>query len=177
MSNVPISTAYTDFYKEQVFLAWYNAGRPFQAKFIMEALPEDEHGRKPSMLIFRQWRDDLGWQPRADALDARVIKEAEDTAVQSKILMLKEQAARARKMQQQAEEYLDDEGFDSSSSAVQALIRGGEWEMKTRGMSQALLKILELDNEGLMSETQLLVDKLLASGDVIDVEEIEVEDE
>jgi len=163
---------YSEFYKEQVFLAWYNAGRPYIRKKIEEAIPEDEYGRKPDMQSFRQWRDELNWGARGDELDARVIKEAEDVAVQSKILMLKEQAARARKMQQQAEEFLDEQGFDSSSSAVQALIRGGEWEMKTRGMSQTLMKILELDNDGLMSETQALVERLLQTGEVIDVAEI-----
>lgn len=177
MKTLDFNTPYSEFYKQQAFLAWYNAGRPYRVKDIEDAIPEDEHGRKPSAFIFRKWRDEMGWGAKGDELDAKIIKEAEDATVQSKVLMLKEQAARARKMQQQAEEYLDDNGFDTSASAVQALVRGAELEMKTRGMSQNLIKILELDNEGLKSETQALVEKLLQTGEIIDVAEIEEDGE
>ena len=44
-------------------------------------------------------------------------------------------------------------------------------------MSAALMKVLELDDDGLKSETQRLVERLLESGETIDVAEIPVEDD
>jgi len=176
-TNTPKMTDYSEIYKEQCFLAWYAAGRPTLVKKLEEILPEDEYKRKAAPITFWHWRNENGWDVRADYLDARVIKEAEDSIVQSKILMLKEIAARARKMSKQGEEYLDENGFDSSASAVQAIVKGAELERQSRGMSAALMKVLELDDDGLKSETQRLVERLLESGETIDVAEIPVEDD
>jgi hypothetical protein len=113
---------------------------------------------------------------KADELDAKAFGIVENDLVNSKVLMLKEQAARARKMQDKADAYLDEHGFDSASSAVQGLIRGAELEQKTRGLSAKLLELGDLDNDALASRTQKLLQRFIDSGedakDIIDVSEV-----
>ena len=175
-TKVPQLTPYTSQYKEACFQSWYSANRPTYADALMEAIPEDEYGRKPVLDVIRRWRNEDRWDVRADELDARAFAIVEDDLVNSKVLMLKEQAARARKLQFQAEEYLDDNGFDSSSSAVQGLIRGAELEQRTRGLSSKLLALADMDNDSLTLKTQKLLERYIESGQTIDVGEILEED-
>ena len=173
-------TPYTDQYKESCFQAWYAADRPTRANELEEILPEDKYGRKPVIDVFRRWRNDGLWDVKADALDAKAFGIVEDSLINSKVLMLKEQAARARKLQYQAEDYLDTNGFDSSSSAVQGLIRGAELEQRTRGLSAKLLELADLDNDALTSRTQKLLQRYIDSGEggeILEAEEVIIDAE
>lgn len=177
MRTVSKLTPYSQIYIESCFQAWYAANRPTMSSDIEAILPEDDYGRKPNTETFRHWRNENKWDLKADELDAKAFAITENELVNSKVLMLKEQAARARKLQTQAEVYLDEHGFDSASSAVQGLIKGAELEQRTRGLSSKLLEIGDLDNDTLINRTQKLLERYVNSGeslsDVIDVAEVE----
>lgn len=183
MTNIPKMTPYTSQYKEECFRAWYAADRPTRADELEEILPEDKYKRKPNLEVLRRWRNgdnvEESWDVRADKLDLKARAIADDKAINSKVKMLEEQAARAKKIQNQGAEYLDAEGFDSSSSAVQAIIRGAQLERESRGLSTTILKLAQLGDDDLLSETQKLVERLLESGEsvIIDVEEVLEENE
>jgi len=167
-------TPYSDSYKESCFQSWYAAGRPTMMKTVLDLLPKDEYGRIPNFEVFRKWRNEGKWDIRADSLDARVNKEMENKLVLQKVNMLEQQAIKARNMQEQAADYLDENGFDSSSSAVNAIIKGAELERTAMGLSDAILKLAKLSNDELMVETQKMLQKFLdsgESGDIIDVAE------
>jgi len=172
MTNTPVMTPYTSQYKEACFQAWYAAERPTRANELEEILPVDKYGRKPNLDVLRRWRNEDGWDVRADKMDLEARARMDNKAINSKVQMLEEQAARAKRIQDQGAEYLDENGFDSSSSAVQAIIRGAQLERESRGLSTTILRLAQLDDDGLLSETQKMVERLLESGEIIDVDEI-----
>ena len=172
-TNVPKLTNYSEFYKEQCFQVWWAAGRPTLVKRLNEILPIDEFDRVVDLVTFKRWRDEYGWDMRGDVLDARAIVKAEDDLVNTRVLMLKEQAAKARILQSRGMDFIEENGFDSSASAVQAIIRGAQLERESRGLSTALLRLAEMTTEELSSETQKLLQRLSESGEVIDLAVIE----
>ena len=166
---------YTDSYKEACFQAWYAAGKPTLVKDLLEALPEDEHGRKPHQDVVRRWRNADNWDIRADGLDARVNRQIEDTLVSQKVEMLKKQAQRARQLQEDGMEYLAENGFDSSSSALTAIFKGADLERSSLGLSDAILKLAQMNNDELMAETQKMLQRFADSGespDILDAAEV-----
>jgi hypothetical protein len=170
-------TPYSQQYKEACFQAWYSSGRPTQVKVLEEILPEDEYGRKPNIDVIRLWRKEDNWDSRADMLDEKVSKKMDTFLVDQKVEMLKQQARRARIIQEKGLEYLEENGFDSSSSAVAAIIKGAELERISFGISDTILKLSKLSDEELLDETQKLLSKFLESGsNVIDLGEIITDD-
>lgn len=169
-------TAYTEQYKESCFQAWYAGGRPTLASKIFEILPYDEYDRQPSMDIMRKWRNEGEWDLRADEMDSKANRIVEDELIGQRVEMLKQQAKRARMMQEKGAEYLEDNGFDSSSSAVQAIVKGAEMERSSLGLSDAMLKLARLTNDELQEETRKMLENFVnsgESGDIIDVDEVE----
>ena len=173
-TKVPQLTPYTSQYKEACFQSWYAANRPTYSDALMEALPEDEYGRKPVLDTIRNWRNEDNWDLWADKLDIRAREKADGKAINAKVDMLEKQAKRGLMLQDKAAEYFEENEFDSSSSAVQGLIQGAKLERESRGLSTALLRVMQLGDDELISETQKLLERALESGDdIIDVAEIE----
>lgn len=171
MKTASKTTQYTPHYQEQCFQAWYLAGRPSSARQIQESLPDDEYGRKPSLITLALWRDELGWDIRADDLDVKANAVVENDLINSRVLMLKEQASRARELQTMGLNYLREDGFDSSSSAVAAIIKGADLERVSKGLSESITKMLQMDDTQLTSEVQKLLDRASVPADVIDMDD------
>ena len=179
MSDEKVSrmAEYTPLYKEKCFEVWYTAGRPNGYVKVIDLLPEDEYGRKPSKNIFASWRDELGWDLRADDLDARASLITDDELVNNRVLMLKEQAARAKELQIMGLNFLREHDFDSSSSAVSAVIKGAELERVSKGLGEQLTKLLKMSDEELVGNVQKLLERAsLADAPVISMEEIPEEE-
>jgi len=171
---------YTESYKEACFQAWYAAGKPTLVKDLLEALPEDEHDRKPHPDVVRRWRNADRWDLRADKLDAQVTMRMEDTLINQRVEMLQKQAQRAKKLQEDGMEYLEENGFDSSSSALTAVLKGAELERTSLGLSDTIMKLAKLTNDELTSETQKLLQRFIDNGqsmdDILDAATIPEED-
>lgn len=166
---------YSDEYKELCKQAWYSAGRPTNAIAWMDATPEEEaHHRKPGIEILRKWKRERMWDFWGDELDSKAMTIVEDNLVAKKAEMLQRQADMAWKLQDMGLDYLKDEGFDSSASAVQAIIRGAELERTSRGFGEMMLKMAQMGNEELKEEFIKLVNRASENNqlDVIDSEEI-----
>lgn len=174
--TVSTFTPYSEQYKESCFQAWYAANCPTEAKIIEKILPKDEYGRKPVLDVVRRWRNSDNWDLRADGLNEEVNRQVEDKLVSAKVKMLEEQARRARDIQVKGMEFIEDNGFDSSSSAVQAIIRGAELERTSLGLSDAILKIAKMTNDELVAQVQKDIRTLMESGEVIDMGELPEED-
>ena len=155
---------YTPAYQEECFQSWYAAGRPNKSTDIIDVIPftHDEHRRKPLANVISKWRDELGWDWRADDLDAKVAAQSEDFLITQKVLMLKEQAARARQVQVMGFDHLLEHGFDSSSSAVSAIIKGAELERTSKGLESMLEKIAKLSDADLLKKIKEIQGKLSA---------------
>lgn len=145
------NVAYTDTYAENCFQAWYRAGRPSKYGHIIKVIPDDEYGKKPSRLTINKWIEN-GWAFRADELDAKAVQRADNLLVLEKVNMLKAQAKRGERLQEKGMSYLETSGFDSSSAAVSAVIRGATLERESRGIGELILKMAKMSDDELHQE-------------------------
>ena len=171
MKSVAIVTEYTEEYKEKCKQAWYAAGRPVATKLWVEATPTDDLGRKAGMQSLRKWRDERMWDFWADEMDSRAIALVEDSLITQKAQMLQRQAEMAWKLQDKGIEYLDKEGFDNSSSAVQAIIRGAELERTSRGIGEMIVKMASMGDSELKDEIMKMINRASENDQIIDVDE------
>ena len=171
-SNIAFSEAYKDACRK----SWYMAGRPAGKLNLEKCIPEDELGRKASTHVIVAWRREQTWDVWADMLDARAEAIVDDQLVNERVLMLKRQASIGKEIQEQAIEYLREEGFDTSASAVNAITRGAELERTSRGISERLLNLLKLSDDELTREAVQLLNRGNDSGEIIDIPEENIED-
>lgn len=168
---------YTDDYKKLCKTTWYKLGRPDSPRDLVKSLPEDKWGRIPHPEAVRIWRDEEGWDIWADDLDLRVEYEMDDMLVAERVRMLKEQASRGRELQTKGIDYLRENDFDSSSSAVNAVIHGAKLERTSRGISERLEKLLTLSDDDLTREAWKLLDQAKESGETLDIDAEDIEDD
>ena len=165
---------YSKTYKQNCFNTWYSMGRIGIDK-LRAKMDEDEHGRKPSIPILINWRHENSWDVHADELDAKAEAIVDDELVNHRVLMLKQMASKGKELQKMGIEWLRDNKFDTSSSAVSAIFKGAELERTSRGISERLVKMLKMSDETLLLEAQKLLEKASDSGEIIDMEVTEEE--
>jgi hypothetical protein len=176
-----MARVFSDTYREQCFQDWFLNGKPSAPTKVLEVIQGDEEGRKPNLSTIAKWREELGWDLRADELDARVSLKTDDLLIAQKVLMLKEHAARGRELSTMGMEKLREIGFDTSSAAVQAIIKGAELERDSRGLSEALLKISKMNEKQLMESIMEKIEKIgdgntvLSGGDEVEVTDVKEE--
>jgi len=167
---------YTDEYKEMCKQTWYASGRPTNAVQWMEVTPEDEaNHRKPNIELLRKWKRERMWDFWADELDAKAMTVVEDNLVAQKAAMLQRHANMAWSLQDMGMAYLASGTFDSSSSAVQAIIRGAQLERESRGFGEMMLKMSKMGNEELTAEFIAMVNRGFENGQLesaTDAEEV-----
>ncbi len=165
-------TAYSLPYQEKCFVAWYSAGRPNKIADLLDKLPKDEHDRIPSKSLLKVWREEQGWDFRADELDAKAITIVNETLVNQKAQMLQEHAKMAQELMQAGMKHIKDfPVFDSSSAAVSAIIRGAELERDSRGIGELIMKMSKMSDMDLEKEIMLRLARASEAGQIIDAEE------
>jgi hypothetical protein len=172
VKSVALFTEYTDEYKEKCKQAWYAVGRPKNAKLWLDATPIDDLGRKPNAILLRKWRSERMWDFWADDMDSRAIAIVEDTLITQKAQMLQRQADMAWKLQDKGIAYLEAEGFDNSSSAVQAIIRGAELERTSRGIGEMIVKMASMGDTELKDEIVKMINRASENDQIIDMDEV-----
>ena len=168
---------FSDEYKEKCKTAWYADGRPAQFERIHAIIPEDERGRKPIIRTLRQWRKDMMWDFWADDLDSKALAIVEDTLIMQKADMLKRHAEMAHDLQMQGMSYLKETGFDTSSSAVSAIIKGAELERTSRGIGEMMVKMAQMTDSELKDEIMNQINRASEAGQIIDVQEVPEKEE
>ena len=163
---------YTDEYKTACKHGWYSAGRPKEGDVWLAATPEDEKGRKPGINVLRKWKAEMMWDFWADDMDSRSIAIAENSLVQQKADMLQRQAEMARQLQDKGLDYIQSAGFDNSSSAVQAIIRGAELERTSRGIGEMIVKMATMGDSELKDEIMKMINRGAENDQIVDVEEV-----
>ena len=86
--------------------------------------------------------------------------------VQTRIDMMKRHARQAKDIAEKAFDYLNDEGFDSSASAVTAWVKAVEEEKKSTGMQIALTEVFSLGDDDLKKRLDQLMNRLTNVGEV-----------
>jgi len=158
-------------YKETAFTIWY-AGNRLPMKQLYISMPEFQ-GVKPSAETLNQWKVHQAWIDRANMLDDEVRMRTERELVEVRVEMMKRHAEVAKEMIDMALEKLRDSGFDTSSSAVQALKVGFEEEKRSRGAEIQLTKLNDMDDAQLTAAFRQLTGQVTG----VDVIEAETEEE
>lgn len=163
---------YTEDYKTACRLGWYEAGRPTLKADWIEATPVDVHGRKPSINVLRKWKSEMKWDWWAEDMDSRAMTLVEDTIVARRAKMFEKHAEAAARWQEAAWKHIEEKGFDTSASAVQAYFKAVEAERTSLGISQLLVKMEDMDDNQLKEEFIRLVNRGSENDQIIDVDEI-----
>lgn len=153
----PQGSRYTRGYKDDVFMLWYNNGKP-SAQRLWEMLPEEWEIEKPAVKAISGWIRDI-YKPRAEMMDERLAQELEGRLVKEKVEMLYRHANVGRLMQNKALTYLDKVDPDdlNTSAAVRLLVEGVRIERESVGLPQALEKMLDETDEDLLNRVEKLL--------------------
>jgi hypothetical protein len=175
--DVKVTLHYTDEYKDTCFQVWYLRGR-CSMHLLAGFVPEDANGRRPSNIILQHWRDDDNWNHHADLLDAQVQQKLDARMIDARIQMFDEQAKLAKELQTRGLDHIREMGFDTSASAVNAIFKGAELERISKGATETLAHILELDDKQLTNMVKSLLDRqsqpsVTVAGEILEEEQTE----
>jgi hypothetical protein len=150
------SQYFSEDYKYQTFLLWYNNGRPSGRK-LRKMIPANWGDSIPMEDTLRVWIKSEKFQSQAEDLDKQVSIELESRLVKEKVEMLSRHSDLGQKMQDMAIDYLESEDVSlSSNSAVRLLIEGIRVERESKGIPQALEKMINRTDEELIEEIKEL---------------------
>ncbi len=150
--------AYGEEYKTKVFMVWYKLGKPGGGKLFENIDIDAITGGKPSIPVLRNWI--ITFKEQAAFLDSQVARELEERMVAEKIEMLDRHAKAGVKMQDMAVKYLDEHANEIKVPfAVKMLVEGIRIERESRGIPQALAKMLDKTDDDLLKEVIALVNK------------------
>ena len=145
---------FTDEYKYKMFLLWYNQGRPKLEVFSNMVIPDDL-GSVPKTSAIKNWIHK--WKSDAEILDEQVKVELEGRMIKEKVKMLSRHARIGVRMQDLALNYIEENKDDlTSSTAVRMLVAGVEIERDSRGLPEALEKILTQSDEKILDRIKEL---------------------
>ncbi len=148
---------YPEDYRNDVFLIWYNSGKPSPSK-LRELLSNDPY--VPDISTLSRWISQH-FRERAKMLDEEINEVIIDKTVSEKIEMLERHTKTAVEMQNIALEYLREHKDELNPyNAIRLLVEGVRIERESRGIPEALKKMTELSDEKLLEE----IKKLLSDG-------------
>jgi hypothetical protein len=142
----------------------------------LHALIPESNNNKPSVVALQKWRENDGWDERAEDIQLAVRDRLAADLVTERTKMLREQADQAAVVRNAAFDYLTLTGFDSASSAVQALKWSVDTEQKARGIEQALTNMGSATEDQLKKEFMRLINGASDLG-VVEGEEVDVPEE
>jgi len=182
------TTPYSLSYKETCFRTWYAAEKP-KGKKILEIIPYDEDGRKPTILTVRKWlRGEDGWNARARKLDVRTREDLDAIIIKKRVEMFERHAEAGAQLVDMGLDYLENFDITSDSVALRAVKEGTDLERKSLGISELLKSISTMSDSQLQKRAEELAssDAELSDGEIIegvarnvakDLEEFEEYDE
>lgn len=147
---------FSDDYKYQVFLLWYNSGKP-SAQETWNRIPESWGNNKPNAATVGGWIKSEKFQEQAKALDESVVREIEARMVKEKVEMLSRHADIGFDIQNLAMEKIMEKQDELTSNAlVRLLIEGIRIERESRGIPQAIEQMVNKTDDELLEEISKL---------------------
>lgn len=158
IERAPLKRSFSDEYKKQIFILWYNSGKPHAAELkrvIKEPDPLTNQlftERQLSSLISTEFR------ALADYFDNEVAKALETKLVSEKVEMLREHAELGKEIAKMGMKYLEEHGIGGSRNALNAIIQGLKIERESRGTPIELAKIAKMSDDQIIDELKTLVE-------------------
>ena len=141
-------------YKYKMFLLWYKEGRPGMEIFSKMVAPDDV-GSEPALSTLKSWQSH--WKTEAEILDSQIRTELEKRMVKEKVEMLSGHADLGKKMQEIGIDFINENEDDlTSATAVRLLVAGVEIERDSRGLPEALEKIMTQSDDKLLDRIKEL---------------------
>ncbi len=160
---------FTDQYKEEVFLLWYDGGRKISNRFT-NSLPE-ENSSRPTPKTVEKWRDSFGWIERAEVLDAELSERLKDKMINDRVEMYEKHVQLASDLIEKGKEFLQTHELKDSSDALKAIALGIDIEKVSIGQAEIGRKILTMSNDQLERELLKLIGRQAPPSDeFIDIE-------
>lgn len=167
---------YSQDYQKIAFDTWYLNRRP-DIQHLKELLPPDEYGKVPSTGQIRKWQTFGTWDIRADELDLKVTEKSDQFLISEKVKMLRVQQENASKLAEKALAQMLQDGFDSSSSAVQAYFRATEEMRKNAGFSDLLERLDKMTNRDVENQIVALLERASSNDQIVDAEDVQDADD
>ena len=161
--NKPLRSQFTEHYKGEVFMAWYNAGKPNFRTLYNLLKPDPTNDAIPSQIALQTWiKEDF--VERAEELDRQVMEQVNAGLVAEKVEMLRRHADTGKEMHRMATEWLEINAGDlTASTAIRLLVEGIRIEKESVGLPEALKKMMSMNDEDLLEEVQLMLSNAPAS--------------
>jgi len=148
---------YPEGYRQQIFVIWYNAGKPSSKKLFNIIPPWEYNGKKPAVAALKHWIDDV-FVIQSKNLDDQVMRKLNEKLVEEKLEMLQRHADTGKEIQDIAFKYIKDNTDKLNiNSAARLWIAGVEVERDSRGIPDALKKLNEMSNEDLMKKLEDII--------------------
>jgi len=154
---------FSDDYREQVFFLWHELEHSLKA--LEEKLPSYE-GVKPSILTVRAWIDTYNWRERSDALTAQLSVARENTYIEERAKVIKENLAVGDLLVQEGMDFLKNNKIEKAQDAIRALDLGVRIRQSLAGAPEWLEKIKNASDDKLIEDLNKLINK--KDDDVID---------
>jgi hypothetical protein len=159
MQGETVTKKFSEDYINTCFTVWYSLGQPVNMSLVIDKIPESPDGNKPTKLTLSKFKMDYGWVERADVLNAKAVEIVEHQMVDQKAVLLKKQMEDALAVNEVAKNYILDNGFDSSASAVNAFFKSAEEVRTVVGVSAMLTKISKMSEEELRARAEKLLQR------------------
>jgi hypothetical protein len=160
-----IAAQISDDYRLATYMLWYNAGKPSAEALHRSLEPDPQSGIRPTVSVIRGWIRD-SFIPMALEMDEQVIDTVSQAMINQRIEMLDRHAQVARRMQEMALEFLEENGLGSSKNALVALINGIKMEHDARIVPTDFMAKL-----GAMSDDKLLdeLKDMISGGQILEI--------
>lgn len=156
---VPGKVVHTPDYKRKVFITWYRNQRPSAAR-LWDMIDFDEFNMsKPAQSTLMLWiKGDF--EEQAALLDTQVMQELQDRMIQEKVEMLDRHARVALELQNWAMKYIEDNKDNLKvPNAVRLLVEAVRIERESRGIPQAIQKMIGKSDAELLQEVQSILSR------------------
>lgn len=171
-----INAEYTDQYKEDLFMRWYQANRP-RGRALALILPQDEFGRVPNLMVVQMWMRKEGWAARADKMDSTVRERLENIAIEKKVAMHVRHAEIGKEIMEAGVEFLEKEKIMTATEAARLIDLGQRMERESTGGAQALVEVSKMTDKKLRDTIESMLAQMSTDGiSVIEGEIVEEEE-
>lgn len=148
---------FPDYYKDQIFYVWFEAGKPGASSLRKIIQPLQGTTLVPSVSILHKWIHEE-FQSKAEELDIQITQTFNDQVVASKVEMLQRHIEIGKKMQEVAIGWIES-NLESMNpnAAVRLLVEGLRVERESAGIPEALEKLTTMSDEDLLQEINDLI--------------------
>lgn len=153
-------------YRDDIFMIWYQAGKPGRAELRNIIQPMIGTSIKPTEMELYGWIT-KEFAEKAKKLDDEMSTALTEHLVSERVAMLKRHSQMGTKMQQIAMTYLDEHKEDlNANSAVRLLVEGIRIERESAGIPEAISKMTNMTDTELLEELDKIIRKTPAKLEV-----------